>query len=507
MRTSFAAILSFSVGFLSLASEVLWVRLIGFVHSSTPKAFGYVLGLFLIGIAIGASLGKKACERWGSDSAHLLAFAGAALAVSGCVDMFGVTALLYWLGATGERAIEITVVVTSALFKSIVFPIAHHLGSEGRPTTIGKSVSRVYAANVAGACAGPIVVGFILLDYVTTLQAFRGVGLAQVALATVCLLAAERRVAFTGGAVLAIVAAVQVPAADEVFKSKIPGMTVEATSAVGRVVETKSGILHTFVGAPNDDIVYGGNVYDGRTNVQLFPDTNGVHRAYFLALLHPQPERVLVIGLSTGAWTRVLESFPETKIIDVVEINAGYRDIIKDYPRISPLLTSPKVRLHIDDGRRWIQHRQDEKYDLVVMNTTFYWRAYSTNLLSVEFLEQIKGRLNNKGILAYNSTGSIDVFRTAAEVFPHARKYSNFVIASNQPLPNVSREAAISKLSQIKIGDYRPELLDPDHKQAFDRMLSVPLIDIAQAERAAGRRGELITDLNMLTEYKYGRKF
>lgn len=52
-------IISFSSGFLSLAQEIIWMRLISFVGMSVPQTFSYTLALFLIGIAIGAQIGKK----------------------------------------------------------------------------------------------------------------------------------------------------------------------------------------------------------------------------------------------------------------------------------------------------------------------------------------------------------------------------------------------------------------------------------------------------------------
>lgn len=55
-------------------------------------------------------------------------------------------------------------VATTALLKSIVFPIAHHLGSSSDPKQVGRSVSRVYFCNVVGSTFGPLVTGFLLLD-------------------------------------------------------------------------------------------------------------------------------------------------------------------------------------------------------------------------------------------------------------------------------------------------------------------------------------------------------
>ncbi len=54
-----AAVISFFCGLISLGGEILWVRLFGFANESTPRAFGFVLFCYLIGIAWVLSLAKR----------------------------------------------------------------------------------------------------------------------------------------------------------------------------------------------------------------------------------------------------------------------------------------------------------------------------------------------------------------------------------------------------------------------------------------------------------------
>lgn len=65
---NYPALLSFACGFASLSLEILWVRLYSFAKLSTPTAFGFVLMAYLIGIAVGAHWGSKACRRAGNDA-------------------------------------------------------------------------------------------------------------------------------------------------------------------------------------------------------------------------------------------------------------------------------------------------------------------------------------------------------------------------------------------------------------------------------------------------------
>lgn len=76
----------------------------------------------------------------------------------------------------------------------------------------------------------------------------------------------------------------------------------------------------------------------------------------------------------------------------------------------------------------------DSKFDAIVANTTWYFRANSTNLLSAEYLALVKSHLNANGIYFYNTTESARVQRTACLAFPYGAKFTNHMIVSVAPL-------------------------------------------------------------------------
>ena len=69
------------------------------------------------------------------------------------------------------------------------------------------------------------------------------------------------------------------------------------------------------------------------------------------------------------------------------------------------MLRNPKVTIITDDGRRWLSHHPERRFDAIVSNTTWNFRANVTNLLSAEFLNLVQQHLNPLGILFYNTTG------------------------------------------------------------------------------------------------------
>src|SRR5262249_4937420 len=120
--------------------------------------------------------------------------------------------------------------------------------------------------------------------------------------------------------------------------------------------------------------------------------------------------------------------------LTIVEINPGYFDLLNKHPEVAGVITNPKVSVVIDDGRRWLVSNPEAKFDLIVANTTYHWRAHATNLLSVDFLHLIQAHLKQGGIYYYNTTSSDEVQATGVSVFPYALRVANCMMLSSQPI-------------------------------------------------------------------------
>lgn len=168
-------LISFTCGLLSLGGEILWVRLFGFANESTPRAFGFVLFCYLIGIALGAEYGKRVCKTASRESLFMhVAIAFLLSSVSWLVFP-----MLYGLIVHTPLHLPLAVVliIVSAAIIAYVFPIAHHLGAEPGEQQ-GRKFSKVYVSNVMGAGLGPLIVGWYLLDKFSLHQCFLIIGIA-----------------------------------------------------------------------------------------------------------------------------------------------------------------------------------------------------------------------------------------------------------------------------------------------------------------------------------------
>ena len=385
-----------------------------------------------------------------------------------------------------------------------IFPVLCHEAATKWESETGHTVGLVYFANILGATLGPLLTGFWLLEVwpveVVTLVlsgAFLITGLLlgwrEQGFHWLRQMWTVHQEAVVGVALAFLVAPWFYPLALERLQHR--RWNVEPFAAK---VQNRAGII-TIVKDRQGDIVYGDGAYDGRINLDPVLNSNMIDRAFHIASLHPNPERMSEIGLSTGAWARVMTMYEPVHEFISVEINPGYLEIIGRRPEVAPVLSHPKVKLVIDDGRRWLKGHPQERFDFILMNTTFHWRSNVTNLLSKEFLGMAKQHLEPGGVIYFNATDSPDVVKTAAHVFAHVSMFRNFVAASDRPF-DLPQEQRMRNLNHFVTDQGQPlfesseELRKKRHELSTDPLkeLNVP----------GTLKGDVITDDNMLTEFK-----
>jgi spermidine synthase len=161
--------------------------------------------------------------------------------------------------------------------------------------------------------------------------------------------------------------------------------------------------------------------------------------------------------------------------------------------------------LHIDHKRKFLRGAGEGTYDLVVMNTTFHWRAYISLLLSKQFLTLARSRMAPGGLLAFNTTGAPDALYTASSVFPHAYLYDNFAVCADVDWRRaLEQPASVAELIRIA-PEGMPLLTEADRALAMNYLSLKRTTTSAELSTKIGRPLEVITDRNLITEYRYGR--
>ncbi len=502
-----AFLVSALTGFVALSWEILWYRVIAFSSGGSPASFGLLLGAYLAGIAFGALFVRRYCDADSQDEKNRARIALLILA-SGLTAFLAAPAMALICVASHWLLGLVPVILAAGLSGAILPLLAHAAIPADRHA--GRRLARLYLGNILGSAAGSLVTGFLLLDW------FDFETIAAVLLATsvaaalpVGLSAARSRPRWVLGTLVLLLVALPLSRGLHAgFWNRLLHDPEHEIGPVERLVQNRHGVI----AVTTDGTVFGDGAYDGRISTSLVNDVNWVIRPYFLAALDRRPKEVLVVGLALGAWTQIVAALPGVEKVTVIEINPGYLELIGHYDEVASLLGNDRIEIVIDDARRWMQRHPERRFDLVVQNTTWHWRAHASSLLSREYFELTRSLMNPDGLLIVNTTFSDDAMRTAMAVFPDCLRVYNAIIASDRPF-SFSKVLWRENLLAMRI-DGRPifALADEKERRRLDEILSLidtldtgPMNEVIESrtslERRLGRE-PIITDDNMLSEFR-----
>jgi spermidine synthase len=501
-------------GFVALSYKIFFFRTVSYATGSSSTAFAATLSAFLIGIASGS--------RQASDNCTALTREGAMRRAVGALMKANLVGLLFLplLGhlAWFERGIvgvAILLVYLVARFWGSLLPYLAELGvaADGQA---GMRTAWLYLANILGSAAGSILTGFVLMDHlglvaIGVVLVVAGLACAILLIGVLAMPRPEKILRLSLTLAIGLFALAAIPRWSANVLEDLQWKGAPLAMPLVQVLENRSGII----AVTQDGTVLGNGMYDGRFSTELAHDTNGIVRPYALSLFHPAPRDVLMIGLASGSWAQVIANNPDVASLTIVEINPGYLALIATAPEVASVLSNPKVAIITDDGRRWLRANPGRRFDAIVSNTTWHFRANTANLLSSEFLELAKDHLSPDGIFFYNTTDSDRVQRTGCLAFAYGARFVNHLVVSQAPIAwDFARWRRILESYRI---DGRP-VLDPARDQdraALDRLMSWETSLAPQAAgnrerpiescpdimaRTAGKRP--ITDDNMGTEWR-----
>jgi spermidine synthase len=112
----------------------------------------------------------------------------------------------------------------------------------------------------------------------------------------------------------------------------------------------------------------------------------------------PQPKRVLIVGLGGGTLPRVLRKHYPDAMIDVAEIDPRVVDVAKRY---FGLVEDDHLRVHVGDGRAFIEAIGKPTYDVVMLDA-FGGDLVPPALATVEFLRAVRAVMMPGGAVVSN---------------------------------------------------------------------------------------------------------
>lgn len=477
LRPSKEDLLGFSMGILSLAYEMLLLRVLSLTHEPVPYTFATVLWSFLAAWALGVALSSRPSPPVSTSGAIGLAAIGVAL-----LPVYAET-VRWWVAISREVATLIAVVPVIGFGLAYGGLVTHNAQRWGR------DVGRFAAWNTAGSCLG-VLVG-TLVGYEMAPSYF-GYTLAA-GLAAAWVFSTERLPLAARPIAIAALAAVFVYG----WHQPPPLSARNVSASFGR-----DGVI---------EIDRKGNLlWDGMWHSRLSDGSSHIGSLNWLLavaplLVHEGPvEDALVIGVGGGITTGTLARASDVKRVVAYDLNRELTSLLAAYPR-GTLGIASNERVHI----RWMDGRSglalhDDRYDLITQQPLYLKQAGASLLLSREYFELVKRRLKPGGIFAIYSNARGNeaqahlVRETAAAVFPHVLTFKKgyMVLASESPM--APSEASFRK--RMEVGD-RVAREMAAYDEAAVKHGGERLIQMVDATATWQGGGYLITDDHPLVEY------
>ena len=462
---------TFVSGFVSLALEVLWTRMLAEGTGSSIYIFTTILAIFLLGIAVGSFLYR----RFSRPAGERLGTLGLCLAGVGVLAQATVVLGSGMVGHVPFVVRTVAVLLPATVLMGYAFPLAGRLATPSAEAA-GGSVGLLYAANTGGSILGSFGAAFVLAGTLGTNGSILLLGALN--LLAGALLFAKDPVGRPAGSPAPAVGSRAEPARDPGSPSPGPAASaprpgrarvvagvMAALAVLGLVAssldlpvtrtrtenelrrtglpvthaEDELATVDTVGGPPKGRRLLVGGV--GMTSLTVDTKLMG----YLSKALRPDAQDFLVIAFGMGGTYRSgLKIGMRTDAVELSPTVPSRMPVF--FPDGERFLNHPKGRVIVSDGRNYVRLSR-ETYDLVAVDPAPpIESAGSVVLYTREFLTEGKARLRPGGVfmLWIPYALPLDDFkehvRTFAGVFGHVRlvlspgRHGVFMFGSDAPL-------------------------------------------------------------------------
>ncbi len=435
-----ALLVTFVSGFVLLAAEVFWARILTFVFGHDTYAFATLLSVVLLGLALGG-LGYTLFTK--CNPRRVAGWAMASTACSLLLSFYVASWLMIRLGrdpfALGNRfignnalssemlrefAFTPILVLLPSLCSGVAYPatIAFFAGTRG---SVSQATGAVGLVNGLGATAGASVTTLGLVAWLGIQGSLSTIALVSAATAAWLLFESTAKTKWRGAwapAILLPLLGVALVPKDLPRRMLLAVVGPrhqtllhyeEARTATVSVIE--NGIVgerQLLVNAVNE------------VTTRLVHDQSFKLLGQLGPLLHPDPKNAVMICLGAGLAAGSALSHPLERL-DVVDLLRSVRHGARLFAEENNhVLEDPRLALHVNDGRQYLL-LTNLRYDLAIVDSTHPKSVDSWILYTREFFELLRARLAPGGIVVQwlplhglSEREFIAVVATFASVFP-----------------------------------------------------------------------------------------
>ncbi|MCS7281624.1 MAG: fused MFS/spermidine synthase [Desulfobacterota bacterium] len=388
------------MGVSGTVAEIILVREFLIVFSGNELYMGIVLSNWLILEGIGSLLSPRIIKR----QEKLLGFCLTNLlfCIALCLSIFFVRALKPFLGiSVGEMIGLFPSFFASLILLSFVsglhgvlFPYTCEI--YGLYTGVKEATAgRIYAYETLGTVIGGIVVTYLFIPY---FDSFRTVFFVSFLNGILCLffIWKIKGFSFSFAFFAVFICAFLV---FTFFSNRVHWYSIRYQWPNQKVVHYENSKYGNICVVENE----GQYIFfqDGVPELFIpFPDMIAVEETVHIPLLsHPNPKRVLLIGIGGGGPIKEILKHPTVNEITYAELDPLLIKLLKQYKTelTEEELKNPKVRIRHEDGRFYL-NSTSAKYDVIIVGIRTPSTLEANRFFTREFFELAKGRMNEDGI-------------------------------------------------------------------------------------------------------------
>jgi len=537
------------VGFVFMLMEIVWYRMLSPLLGGTTYTFGLVLAVALLGIGIGGWLyslrrlnapvtlvgfamtcGLEAfCLALPFALGDRIAIWSVQLIPSDAIVGF-YNYVVAWLQTT------VIVVLPAAIVAGYQFPLLVALMGRGRQN-VARHTGYIYASNTTGSIIGSLAGGFGLLPLLTA------TGCWQLAIWLLLLLA-----------LVAMFYSIRVESFSRIYHVLSPVIIIGTIVLLHSHQGPTAAWRHGYSSISKDQAGLMGNspnevrawlneersylVWEAEGIESMVGLRNYYGLAFFIngkvdgnakydaptqvmgplvgAILHPDPQKALVIGMGTGSSAGWLAEVPTMRRVDQIELEKVMFEVARrSAPVNNNVLEHPKVNNIIGDGREFLLTSSNQ-YDLIFSEPSNPYRAGIASLYSREFYQAVEKRLKKGGIFSQWVQGyAVDtrivriIYATLYSVFPSIEVWETMqndllFVCSMEEIP----QTIPGLRKRIDQEPFRSALLYTWGSIDLEGFLSHYVANVRLAKSMAAKdleEGLVNTDDRMLLEFSFAR--
>jgi spermidine synthase len=451
-------------GAVSMMYEVSWIRMLAHVLGSSHHSYALMVATFILGITLGSFF--ISFKKNPDGAFPLLGYLQFAIAAAILITLPFYMELPYWLNQL-QGGIQRTrggfilyqvillflcgsIMLLPTIFIGMTLPVASQVAARG-VKSLGGDIGGVFGLNTLGTLIGAAITGVVFIPMLGVANTLLLAVTLNVALGIVILVTAPEykssalKVGLIGGVVLLHVAG----SAFFMYRwnplvlinSTFRDPTVFPTRESYNEYVTESNLLYYEDGIDSSvsvtDVTEGSFrtlAINGKTEASAGYDENGVWIgdmptqllvAHMPLMLHPEPKRVLLVGMGSGITAGAVLGHPGVEL-DIVELSPQVGEAARFFDKFNhDFLDDPRVTVYYEDARTFL-NLTDKKYDVIINEPSNPWMGGAASLFTNEYFLQCKEHLNPDGFILQwihyyetNDATIINVISTFRATFPY----------------------------------------------------------------------------------------